>query len=464
MNAAPWQLTLSEASRQIEAQRLSPVDLLASCLERIGSVDGALRAVASLDRDGAIQAAEMATRDIAKGRYRGPLHGIPVAFKDLIDVESQVTSANSYICDGSPAKEDAFVVGRLRAAGAIILGKLNTDEFALGAADGGQPLPPVHNPWNLDRAPGGSSTGSAAAIGGRLLPAALGTDTGGSIRRPAAWCGVVGLKPTYGRISRRGIIPLAPSLDHVGTFTRAVEDAAILFNVMAGPDVRDPTTAQVPVVDCRASLQRGVKGLRIGFVRHYHEQDPTLDPAVMTGMSAAAAVFQDLGAQVEDVELPTPASARAAFTVITLAEAYAFHAESLVSRWNEYGSLTRHRFAVGAFLSAADYLRALHARREIADAVSGVLRRFDVLLSATAANTAVRFNSAGRDDLLKGAGLTSIFNLSGHPAISVPAGFARDGMPFGLHLAARYFDEETLLVAAHAYEQATNWGTRLPPH
>lgn len=458
----PWTLTVAEAGRQIAARALSPTELVQSCLDRIARVDGRLKATAQIDGDGALSAARAAERDIAQGRYRGPLHGIPLALKDLIDAQGMATTGNSHVTDRSPAAADAFAVAKLRAAGAIILGKLNTDEFALGAANGDQPHPPVRNPWHPDHGPGGSSTGSAAAVGARLVPAALGTDTGGSIRRPAAWCGVTGFKPSYGRVSRQGALPLSPSLDHVGTVSRTAEDAALLLGAMAGHDPADPTTVKHAVPDYRAALARGIKGLRIGYARHFQDSSGPADPAIAAGMDEAVRVLRELGATVTEIALPPPQMARACFTPIMLAEVYAIHADRLRTRWNDYGSNTRRRFAVGAFVTGADYVHALQARRVIADRVEAQLRAHDLLLTVTAPTIAMRYNSATPDDLLKGAGLTSIFNISGHPAISVPAGFTPAGMPFGLQLAGRIFDEETLFAAAHAYERATNWAGRLP--
>ena len=463
MSSEAWALTLAAASQQIAAKTLSPVELVQSCLERIARVDGNLHATAHIDAEGALHAAKAAEADMATGRPRGPLHGIPIAFKDLIDAKGLVTTGNSHVTAREPATEDAFAVAQLRDAGAIILGKLNTDEFALGAANGDQPLPPVRNPWHPDHGPGGSSTGSAAVVGARLCPAALGTDTGGSIRRPAAWCGVVGFKPSYGRVSRHGALPLAPSYDHIGTFSRATEDAAILLGAMAGHDRRDPTTSTRAVPDYHAALGRGIKGLKIGYARHYEDDGGPADPAVADGMVEAVRVLRDLGATVSEIRLPTPQAARACFSPMMLAEVYALHAERLRTRWQDYGRNTRLRFAVGAFVTGADYVRAAQGRAVIARAVNTALQQHDLLLTVTAPTTAMRYNSATPDDLLKGAGLTSVFNVSGHPAISVPAGFTPAGLPFGLQLAARMFDEATLFAAAHAYEQATQWAERRPP-
>ena len=456
-------LSVAEAGRLIERRELSPVQLVQAYLERIEAVDRSLNAFVKLLSSQALSSASAAEREISRGRYRGPLHGIPVAVKDIFDVEGIPTTANSHLRRNTVPRFNAASVERLLDSGAILLGKLNTNEFAIGTATDEMLFPPVRNPWNLERTTGGSSTGPAAAVAAGLCGAALGTDSGGSIRGPAALCGIVGLKPTYGRASQHGVVPLARSLDHVGPMTRTVEDAAIVLGVITGYDRNDDTTVRDSVADYRSNMHDGVRGTRIGLVRHFYTADQTCDPEVEAAIDNVAEVLTSLGARIEEVSLSKLQRYHACCMVIILSEAFAYHASDLRERWHEYGSFTRLRLALGGLLSAEDYVQALRIRRELWAEVDHALESVDVLLTAATLSPAPLSSKLTKTDPIDSPVLTSPFNVTGHPAVSVPCGFSKDGLPLGAQLVGRAFDETTVLRVASAYEQATSWHMRHPP-
>ncbi len=453
-------LTLTEAARLIVTRQLSPVELTEACLERIEALNPLLNAFITVSAEQALQAARQAEAILSRGESGGPLHGIPLAVKDLVDMQGVPTTAGSRILVGHVATEDATVVARWRASGAVILGKLNLHEFALGATSVNPHYGPVRNPWDAERIAGGSSGGSGAAVAASLCLGALGTDTGGSIRIPASLCGIVGLKPTYGRVSRHKVIPLSWSLDHVGPLAKRVEDAALLLAAMAGPDRRDPATADVPVPDYLSALAGGVKGLRLGVSKDHLWQDT--DPEVEAAVRRAIAVLAGLGAQVEEVSLPHTDVVGATVNAIMLPEALAYHRPWLRQRPEDYGRDVRLRLQMGALYQAVDYLDAQRTRALIVEAWNGLLHQVDLLATPTTPIAATRIEDSDLSATLSLIRFTNPFNLAGLPAISVPCGFTAEGLPIGLQLVGRPWDEATVLRAAHAYQQATQWHKARP--
>ena len=366
--------TLGRAFRSGE---FSPLELTRALLARIERLDPGLNAFILCDANAALAAARAAGEELAGGRDRSPLHGVPVGIKDIINVAGLPTTCHPMILNGrGPAAADSAVVGRLRAQGTVVLGKLATHEFAIGGPSFDLPFPPARDPWNREHHPGGSSSGSGAVLAAGFFPAALGTDTGGSGRNPASCCGIVGLKPTYGLVSRRGVFPLAFTLDHVGPMTRTVADNALLLDAITAFDPEDPGSIPARRAAFGRDIGRGVHGQRIGFVRHFHEEDVPADPEVAAALEEAARVLQAEGAVVRQVRLPSLNEFGAVNRVIMSAEAWAMHAPWLRTRAGDYGALARRRLLAGAFLSAGDYVQAMQRRREMIAAVDGVFARW----------------------------------------------------------------------------------------
>jgi aspartyl-tRNA(Asn)/glutamyl-tRNA(Gln) amidotransferase subunit A len=462
MNEPHW-LTLSEASRAFAAHTLSPVEYLTALLQRIERLDPVLHAFIRLDADVAMDAARTAEKEIAAGRTRGPLHGIPVGIKDIIDVAGLPTTCHSKILVDNVAQHDAAVIARLRQAGAIILGKLSTHEFAIGGPSFDLPFPPARNPWNPDHHPGGSSSGSGSGVAAGLFPAALGSDTGGSVRNPASACGIVGLKPTYGLVSRRGVFPLSYTLDHVGPLTRTVADNALMLDAIAGHDPADPGSAPSGARDFARMLDRGVRDLRVGLVRHFHETDMPAHPEVTAALEDAEHVLQAAGAEVRTVTLPTLNEFAGINRVILCSEAWSIHAPWLRERPGDYGQLARRRLLPGAFMTAGDYVGAQRRRAQMIAAVEDVLREVDVLLCASSMDPASRIEDAEETARTYSRQARTPFNVTGHPALAMMAGLAKNGLPVSVQFVGRYFDEATVLRVAAAYERATSWHKKHPP-
>ncbi len=395
MTEAHW-LGIAQASHAFAAHTLSPVEYLSSLLQRIERLDPVLHAFIRLDADAAMQAARAAEAEIAAGRQRGPLHGVPIGVKDIIDVVGLPTTCHSKILLDNVARQDAVVIEHLRAAGAIIIGKLSTHEFAIGGPSFDLPFPPARNPWNPEHHPGGSSSGSGAGVCAGLFPGALGTDTGGSVRNPASANGIVGLKPTYGLVSRRGVFPLSFTLDHVGPLTRTVADNALMLDVLAGHDPADPGSAATSARGFGRLLDRGVRDLRIGFVRHFHERDMPAHPEVTAALEDVARVLQAEGAEVRTISLPTLNEFAAINRVILCSEAWSIHAPWLRSRPGDYGQLARRRLLPGAFMAAGDYIGAQRRRLQVIAAVEDALRDVDVLLCASSMDPSSKIEDAAR--------------------------------------------------------------------
>lgn len=456
-------MSAAEASRAFAARKLSPVELLDALLQRIETLDPTLHAFIRLDADAARDAARAAEREITAGRVRGPLHGVPIGVKDIIDVAGLPTTCHSKILLDNIAQHDAAVIARLRQAGAIVLGKTSTHEFALGGPSFDLPFPPARNPWNPDHHPGGSSSGSGSGVAAGLFPAALGSDTGGSVRNPASSCGIVGLKPTYGLVSRRGVFPLSFTLDHVGPLTRTVADNALMLDAMAGHDPADPGSAASSARYFGRMLDRGVRDLRIGFVRHFHETDMPAHPETTAALEEAARVLQSAGAEVRTVTLPSLTEFAGVNRVILCSEAWSVHAPWLRSRPGDYAQLTRRRLLPGAFMSAGDYVGAQRRRLQMIAAVEDALREVDVLMCASSMDPASRIEDEPETLRTYSRQARTPFNVTGHPAAAMMAGLAENGLPLSVQFVGRYFEDAMVLRVAAAYERATEWHTRRPP-
>jgi aspartyl-tRNA(Asn)/glutamyl-tRNA(Gln) amidotransferase subunit A len=453
MNDLPW-LTAAEVAAAYAAKQLSPVELVQALLSRIEARNADCGAFIRVDAEGALAAARLAEKEIFAGRALSPLHGVPYGIKDNIDVAGQPTTCPSKILLDNIAREDAPAIANLRASGAILVGKQALHEFAFGGPSKELPFPYARHPWNTAYHPGGSSSGSGVALAADLVPLSLGTDAGGSIRNPAGNCGVVGLKPTYNLVSRRGVFPVAFTLDHVGPMARSVADIALMLDGLVGRDFERRFGAD---------LDRGVRGLRIGFVRQWHETDMVADPEVMAALDEVERVLKQEGATVRPIGLPRLQEMAAVQRIILLAETWAVHAKWLRERPGDYTLPTRRKVMPGAFLSAGDYVRAQQWRTRMIDAVDDAFRDVDVLLTASGMDPPFRIDDA--------AGLArtyprqgrSPFNLTGHPALAMMSGLSKKtGLPLSVQFVGRANDEVTLLRTASAYERVTQWSRHRP--
>ena len=461
-------LSLAEAARRIKRRELSPVELVDATLERIASVNPRLAAYITVFEEQARQVAQAAETMIAAGHDLGPLHGVPIALKDNVAVRGQRTTAGSRIlADWLPA-EDATIASRLRRAGAIFAGKLNMHEFAWGGTSDNPHYGAVRNPWNTDRFPAGSSGGSGAAVAARACFGAIGTDTGGSIRLPSAICGIVGLRPTYGRVSNHGIIPLAWSMDTAGPMARTVEDCALMFGAIAGHDPHDPASAAAPVPDCLARLGEGVQGLRIGIVPGYFFSH--LQPPVHAAVTAALKTLESAGAEVVDVDIRNIHGNISAQLTIESAEPSTYHQRWLRERPDDYGADVRTLLEVGEMLLATHYLQAQRYRTLLRNEFLEAFARVDIFLCPTLPFTAtpvgamkVVIENGVEEDMLSAImQYTGVPSLTGLPALAVPCGFDPDGLPVGMQLIGRPFDEATLFRVGAAYQRLTRYHLESP--
>ncbi|MDE2785445.1 MAG: amidase [Chloroflexota bacterium] len=457
-------LTIHQAGELMRRGELSPVELTRACLDRIADTDDRLHSFILLLADEALEQARVAESEMLRGEYRGPMHGIPFALKDLYDTAGVRTTSGSRVDIERVPTEDATTTARLKDAGGILLGKLAMHEFALGGPDWTTPFEPACNPWNLNHITGGSSSGSGSAVAAGQALGALGSCTGGSIRGPASLCGIVGLKPTYGRVSRYGVVTLSWSQDHAGPMTWTVEDTAYMLQAIAGHDPKDPTSSRAPVPDYSRSLREDMRGVRLGLPRHYFfDPDPSVNPEVVATVEKAIGELESLGASVQEVSLPSLDYIRAANSVIMVSEAYAYHEPNLKSRPEEFGEIVRGRFRVGGMLSAADYLQAQRvrtwARREFAE----VMQNVDLLVTPTMTQPAAAFEGYDPSSTARGRSFTAPFNATGLPAISVPCGFTERGLPVGMQFAGKPFDEPGVIQAAYTYQQHARWYEQRPP-
>jgi aspartyl-tRNA(Asn)/glutamyl-tRNA(Gln) amidotransferase subunit A len=450
---------IRELGTRFRKREVSPLELTEALLDRIARVDPTLDAFVTLTPDRARAEAKAAEATLLRGDGR-PLLGIPVGYKDIYDTRGIKTSAGSALWADRVAEGDATCVTRLQDAGCVMLGKLITHEFAWGIQSPGHRFKPARNPWNREHIPGGSSSGSGAALAAGLCAGALGTDTGGSIRGPASFSGIVGLKPTYGRCSRAGVATLSWTLDHTGPMARSVEDCAYLLQQLAGHDPLDPASSQAPVADYVGTLDRSIRGLRIGVPRDYFFDGADAD--VAGAFEDAMTTYRGLGADVRDVTIPNIWDAPS-FMVIMASEAFAYHERDLRERPGLYGDLLRERLTSGALYTGAEYVQAMRLRERLRNEMLDVLRSVDLLATPTSPKPAPTFAAMWDVSLGFPRSNTPPFNLSGLPALALPCGFASAGLPLSLQLAGRPFDEATVLRAGHAYQQATDWHRRRPP-
>jgi aspartyl-tRNA(Asn)/glutamyl-tRNA(Gln) amidotransferase subunit A len=449
-------LTIHEAQQLIKNRDLSPVELTRAVLDRINAVDGKLHAYINLMADSALETAKQAEADIGRGNWRGPMHGIPVAVKDQLDVEG----APAQIRQHTKGVGDATAVGKLREAGAVLMGKL-----AMSSMPSEPPQP--RNPWNTEHITGGSSTGSGAAVSGGLCLGSLGEDTAGSIRNPSAFCGIVGLKGTYGRVSRHGLAPLSWSLDHCGPMARAVEDVAHMLQAIAGHDPKDPTSSFVGVADYATALRPDVKGLTIGVPRDYIEEcAPRTHPIVLKLVAAATEKLRSMGARVEDVKVPTLNLATIANAVIYYNEFWAAHRNDAASVLKNGAAQRRARIYLGLLTNSADYIQAQRIRSRVRAEFSEVFQRVDCLALPCQAGPAPLVKEVGPIDTLFKHVVPEYhgpFNLTGLPTLSIPCGFSEEHLPIALQLVGKPFEETTILRAGYAYQQHTDWHDQRPP-
>ncbi|MCM8748251.1 amidase [Thermomicrobiaceae bacterium CFH 74404] len=453
----PGYPTLAELAARLRRREVSSVELTEQALARIQERDPVLNAFQLVLAEEALAAARQADRELGAGQDRGPLHGIPIAVKDLLAVAGTATTAGSKILAGWRTDFDAAAVERLRAAGAVIVGKTRLSEFAYSGASNNAHYGPTRNPWNLDHDTGGSSSGSAAAVADGMAVAALGSDTGGSIRIPAAFCGLVGLKPTFGRVSLHGAIPLAWSLDHLGPMTRSVADAAMLFQILAGPDPRDGRTRSVPVPDVEAALRGGVEGLRVGVLRDDGSGEPLGTPEALDAWRAGLAALERAGVTLVELDLPELSRLRVLNTALIAQEAVAFHLPWLRERLEDYGEFMRLRILSSFAYGPADFVRAQQLRHELRRRCEQVFDQVDLLSTPTAPYGAPELGDPARNSWF-----TAPFNALGWPAVTVPVGLTGRRLPLGLQLAGRPWDEATVLRAAAAVEAAGLWPGGIP--
>ena len=464
------QLSLSEASQLVRSKKVSPVELTYECLSRIERLNPKLNAFITVTADSALAAARQAEAEIQHDRSRGPLHGIPIALKDVVDTAGVRTTAASDLFKNRIPTQNAEIVRRLKAAGAVLLGKLNLHEFAYGGSSVISYFGPVHNPWSSGYSPGGSSGGSAAAVATKLCYGAIGSDTGGSVRQPAGYCGIVGLKPTYGRVSTSGVIPLSWSLDHVGPMTRTVTDAALMLQAIAGYDAQDVASIDVPVPDYAATIAAATSSLRLGILRAYFYE--ALHPEIQAAMEAALSVLKTLTRTQGDVAPlatnDTYSSVMDPYVTILRAEAYAYHKEYISNSPELYQAQTLKRIQAGADVTTSAYIQARRQLEQSRRSISRVFETVDLLITPTAcvppfaiAALLTETNTIREKELLSLRN-TRPFNMLGLPTISVPCGFTRADLPIGMQITGPPGGEATVLRLAYAYEQATEWRKRKP--
>ncbi|MBB3704962.1 amidase [Aminobacter aminovorans] len=453
-------LTVAESGRLLALGEISPVELVRAHLQAIDARDPHLHAFITVASELALKHAHAAERRIANGGYLGGMDGIPFAVKDNIDTAGIRTTAHSKLLADNVPTEDAQLVASLARKGGILIGKTATFEFAFGGPSWDLPWPPALNPWSSRHLPGGSSSGNGAAVAGRLVPAAIGTDTGGSVRWPAAVCGIVGLKPTYGRVSRRGVLPNSFSLDHCGPMARTVEDCAILLGAIAGYDALDPSSINEAVADCEAALTGSVRGLRIGLIRHWYAEAAM--PEVTAAVDAAVGQLSALGAVVEEMELAPLSDYVDCKTTISMAELFAIHENDLKTRPADYGAALRSRVLAGGMVRGEDYVQALRWRAELTRSMFAHFRRFDAFVTAGWLSTAEPNDPEAEDFFQKLRLVPLPFNLAGNPALVVPCGFSSSGLPISLQIAGKPFDEATVLRIGDAYQRSTAWHLKKP--
>lgn len=457
-------LTVAGAADLVSRREISPLELTRHCIDRISSLDHLLDSFVTRTFDIAIAQAKLATEEIARGLYRGPLHGIPFALKDVYETAGIRTTAHSRICKDFVPDRNATAVQRIVDAGGILLGKLATHEFASGGPSLDLPWPPARNPWNIDHFTGGSSSGAGAAIAAGFVPYALGTDTGGSIRIPAALCGLAGIKPTYGRVSRAGVIPNSYTFDHCGPLARSAEDCAIVLQHISGFDPLDPSSARQEVPDLRTVLSGDIRGMRIGVLRHFWEDEGPTNPEMANAMESAIGTLRDLGAKISTAKMRSRREYNDTRSVISRTELLSIYDRELRDRPGDFSEDFIGRNLAACMFTAGDIVRAQRERRRMLADLQPLFATFDILLTATSA-PAPRMDAligSGFADKWENPSIYQPFNLLGTPSLVVCNGYTVDGLPLGMQIIGRPFDEAGMLRVGDAYEKATSWRDRRP--
>jgi aspartyl-tRNA(Asn)/glutamyl-tRNA(Gln) amidotransferase subunit A len=454
--------TIAEAAKQIAAKRLSPVELTQACLDRVAAFDSRLHAVIHLTEDRAKAEARTAEAAITANGPSGPLHGIPIGLKDIVDTKGIPTTCQSRLLQDNVPDSDATCAEKLAVAGTVLIGKLTTHEFADGGPSFDLPWPPARNPWNTEHFTAGSSSGTGAAVASGMIMCGIGTDTGGSIRGPAALCGIAGLKPTYGLVSRAGVAPAAFSLDHIGPMAWNAEDCAIMLQALAGHDPRDPASADRPIPNYSAELGRGIKGLKIGVIHHFHETDHKVSEGTQRGITAAIATLRELGAEIREVQLSPLQDWVACGSLISIVERAAAYEEWARTRLAEFGERMRSRLMLSAFVSGVDYVQAVRRRRELRAELKAAMTDLDVVLTAVLPGEAPKIDAVPKWDLFQQPSFMMPFNVAGYPAMSICSGFGAGGLPVAIQLVGKPFREATVLRIADAFEKATPFRDRRP--
>jgi aspartyl-tRNA(Asn)/glutamyl-tRNA(Gln) amidotransferase subunit A len=454
--------TIAQAAKQIGAKQLSPTELTRTCLERVRALDNRLHAFIHLTEERALAEARAAEAAIMASGPSGPLHGIPIGLKDIVDTKGIPTTCQSKLLQDNIPDIDATCAEKLAAAGTVLMGKLTTHEFADGGPSFDLPSPPARNPWNTDHFTAGSSSGTGAAVASGMILCGIGTDTGGSIRGPAALCGIAGLKPTYGLVSRAGVAPAAFSLDHIGPMAWTAEDCAIMLQALAGYDPRDPASANRLIPDYRAALGGGIKGLKIGVIHHFHETDHKVSGGTQHGITAAIATFRELGAEIREVQLSPLQDWTACGSLISIVERAAAYEEWARTRLADFGERMRSRLMLSAFVSGVDYLQAVRRRRELRAELQAAMAGLDVVLTAVLPGEAPKIDDVPKWDVFQQPSFMMPFNVAGYPAMSVCSGFGAGGLPVAIQLVGKPFQEATVLRIADAFEKATPFRDRRP--
>src|SRR5262252_5348133 len=455
-------LTIAEASALIKSRQLSPVEYVEALIRRTETLDAQLHAYITPTFDLARQQAKQAEYDIAAGTYRGPLHGIPFALKDIYDTKGILTSGHSRVCLRRIPDVDATATRKLYEAGAILMGKLATHEFAHAGPSFDLPWPPARNPWHLAHFTGGSSSGSGAAVAAGLVPMALGSDTGGSIRGPASLCGVVGLMPTFGLVSRAGVITNSYTFDHCGPLARTVEDCALTLEALAGYDPKDAGSLSRPIPRYRRALGEDLRGLKIGVLRHHWEQDIPASSDVRRAMDGALDVLSRLGAELEECRVRPLASYFDVKIIIAESEIFSVHQKNLIARPKDFGADFRSRVLPSVLFTAHDYVQATREHRRMMVEMEPLYARFDAFVTA-GMGEAPRLTDYRSASFWQKPSLLTAWNVTSQPVLALPNGFGRSGLPLGMQIVGRPFGETTILRIGHAYEQATEWHARRPP-
>jgi aspartyl-tRNA(Asn)/glutamyl-tRNA(Gln) amidotransferase subunit A len=454
--------TIADAAKLITAKQLSPVELTRACLDRVRGLDNELHAFVLVTEERALADARAAETAIMAGEPVGPLCGIPIGLKDIVDTKGIATTCHSKLLRDNVPESDATCAVKLREAGTALIGKTATHEFADGGPSFDLPWPPARNPWDTAHFTAGSSSGTGAGVAAGLILGGIGTDTGGSIRGPAALCGIAGIKPTYGLVSRAGVAPAAFTLDHIGPMAWTAEDCALMLQALAGHDPRDPASASRPIPDYTTQLGAGIKGMRIGVIHHFHEVDHRVSAATQRGINTAIATLRGLGAVVTEVTLSPLAEWHACGTLISLTERAAAYEEWARTRLGDFSARVQQRLLMGAMVSGIDYVQAVRRRRELRAELQAAMAKLDVVLTATQPNEAPKIDEVPEWDVGQKPSFTMPFNVAGYPAMSVCSGFGEGGLPVAIQLVGKPFQEATVLRIADAFEKATAFRAQRP--